>query len=873
MTETHNVKACRPASLFAPAKPFSEKRVSGLSSILQYLSFLWLLAFLPSVSAQYSPQYATVKVGKIEIKHVGPQLVSDELIRSNIRVKPGNQYPSPLALQAALDDDVRNLYATGFFYNIQIAQAMGPDGLVLTYIVQGKPRLTEIRFHGNTKYSDKKLLKKITSKTGEPLDETKLFTDQQTIQKMYQKAGYPRSEVHYTLNIDPDTGRGTATFEITESYKIKIVEVEFVGARAFPQSKLRRVVSTRRHWMFSWLTGHGFLKDEDLEDDKEKLAEFYRDHGYIDFELKEVQFVNPTARTMIVRFIVYEGAQYKVGSVKFTGNKIFSTADLTNGFRQVLSIRGWKFQPGPNGLPMDVGSVFTPKGMQTNIDVVEDFYGSKGYIDVTTGSRNLNVVRVPNTESGTMDLDFQIDEGRQYNIEKIEIKGNVKTKDKVIRRELAVSPGETFDMLRVKISKQRLEGLQYFEKVDTRAENTDVQGGKNLVVGVDEKNTGNLTVGAGFSSIDSLVGFAEVSQANFDLFHPPTFTGGGQKLRLRVQLGTERQDYLLSFVEPWFLGRKLALGVDFYYRNLNFQSLDNIYDEIRGGGRVSLTRALGSDFLIGSVNYTLENVGIILNSGFHGDENIPVANPASPTGGLNGVQLPPGGGTPNPGPNPVPVKANVPSAILEQEGYNLLSRAGGSLAYDTRNSVMLPNGGQRTEFTAEMVGGPLGGDREFYKLGLNTAWYFKGFFTGHVIEVIGRTGVAKTLMSGDVPFYDRYYLGGLYSLRGYKYRSVSPREPGFTEPVGGDTMWFGSVEYSIPIIERLRFAVFYDIGNVLVEPYHYNISGYDDNWGVGLRLNLPIGPLRLDYGIPIHHDKFNSSQGQFQFGVGYTREF
>jgi outer membrane protein insertion porin family len=150
------------------------------------------------------------------------------------------------------------------------------------------------------------------------------------------------------------------------------------------------------------------------------------------------------------------------------------------------------------------------------------------------------------------------------------------------------------------------------------------------------------------------------------------------------------------------------------------------------------------------------------------------------------------------------------------------------------------------------------------------------------IEVIGRTGVAKNLMAGDVPFYDRYYLGGLYSLRGYKYRSVSPRQPGVTpwtqptslaEPIGGDTMWFGSVEYSIPVIERLRFAVFYDIGNVLVDPYSFNIGGYNDNWGVGLRLNLPIGPLRLDYGIPIHHDEFNSSSGQFQFGVGYTREF
>jgi outer membrane protein insertion porin family len=472
-----------------------------------------------------------------------------------------------------------------------------------------------------------------------------------------------------------------------------------------------------------------------------------------------------------------------------------------------------------------------------------------------------------------MDLDFQIEEGKQYNIEKIEIRGNVKTKDKVIRRELAVSPGETFDMLKVKISKQRLEGLQYFEKVDTRAENTDVQNGKNLVVGVDEKNTGNLTVGAGFSSIDALVGFAEISQANFDLFHPPTFTGGGQKLRLRVQLGTERQDYLLSFIEPWLFGRKLSLGVDLYYRDLNFQSLDNIYDEIRAGGKVSLTRALGSDFLIGSVSYTLEDVGILLNGGNHADENVPVANPASPTGGLSGVGIPPSGGNPAPGPNPVPVKANVPPSILNEVGYNLLSRVGGSLAYDTRNSVLLPNGGQRTELTGEFVGGPIGGAKEFYKLELHNAWYFKGFFTGHVLEVVGRTGVAKNLESGDVPFYDRYYLGGLYSLRGYDYRSVSPRDQGFTEPVGGDTYWFGSAEYSIPIIERLRFAFFYDVGNVMRDPYTYNINNYDDNWGIGLRLNLPIGPLRLDYGIPIHHDQYNSGNGHFQFGVGYTREF
>src|SRR5262249_43849587 len=216
---------------------------------------------------------------------------------------------------AGVDDDVRNLYQTGFFYNIRVGAENTPAGVVLTYAVQAKPRLVEIRFQGNVKFSDAKLRKKLTSKIGEPLDERKLFTDTQEIQKSYQKSGYPRTEVKYVLSIDENAGRGTATFEIKESKKVKIVEVQFLGAQAFPQKKLRKQVKTRKHWMFSWLTGHGFLKDDDFEEDHERLVDFYRDHGYIDFEIKDVRFENPTPKTMIVKFIVYEGTQYRVGSV------------------------------------------------------------------------------------------------------------------------------------------------------------------------------------------------------------------------------------------------------------------------------------------------------------------------------------------------------------------------------------------------------------------------------------------------------------------------------------------------------------------------------------------------------------------------------
>jgi outer membrane protein insertion porin family len=838
---------------------------------------LLLSAWLPAGTAQ-TPN----KVAEVKIEHVGPASVSDELIRAHIRVKPGDAY-----LPGASSDDIHNLYATGFFYNIRVGAEPTSKGVVVTYIVQAKPRLIGVIFKGNKKYSVAKLTKKLSSKVGEPLDERKLFTDKQEIFKLYQKAGYNRTVVEAHPDIVEAKGQATAIFEITESPKVKILDVQFVSAKAFSQRKLRggflvggsAFKKTRRHWMFSWITSHGFLKEEEFEDDKDRLIEFYHDHGFIDFEIKDVQLVNPTPRQMVVRLVVYEGRQYRIGAVRFTGNKIFSTPQIIAGMRHSHQAKGGKTKLGPNGLPMDVGDIFKPKDYVRDVEAVEDFYGSHGYIDVTTTPGNvsggLKVIRIPNTETGTMDLEFQINEGQQSTIERIEIRGNTITKDKVIRRELAVAPGEVFDMVRVRRSRMRLENMQYFSKVDAHPEPTEIPNMKNLVIAVDEGHTGHVTVGAGYSSLESLVGFAEYYQGNFDLFNPPKFTGGGQKFRLHVALGTLQQDYLMSFIEPWFLGRKLTLGVDLYYRNLAYQSLDNVYDEIRAGGRVSLSRTLfNNDFVIGSVSYTLEDVGIVLNPPFHqfvndGSRPTPTA-PATP-GTIGGLTSP--GGLPGGA-----VRPNLPDAILDEVGYHVLSKVGASLAYDTRGGGMLPNKGQRTSLATEFVGGPLGFDKEFYKLDLNTAWYFKGFAPGHVLEIVGRTGVAHSLESGDVPFYERYYLGGMYSLRGFNYRGISPRQPGLNEPIGGDTYWFGSAEYSIPIIEQehglsLRFAMFYDIGDVDAKSYGYTMSNFDDNWGLGLRINLPIAPIRLDYGIPIHHDYYNGSSGKFQFGVGFTRDY
>ncbi len=782
----------------------------------------WMTCLLLALCCPTLVAQRTSTIKKIEIRHVGPPATSDSLIRANIRVKEGETYN-----RNSVDDDVQTLYRTGYFASIRVVEEATDDGVNLVYLVRGKPKLTQILFSGNKKFSTSKLQKKVTSKVGDTLDERKLFADSQEILKLYQKSGYQKTQVKYSPVIDEKLGRGTVTFEVTEAPKVKISDVQFVGAEAFTQRKLRRTLKTRRHWMFSWLTGSGVFKDEQFDEDKEKLADFYREAGYIDFEIKDIKFEQINTKRMAIRFQIYEGAKYRVGAIEFQGNKLFTTNDILS---RVFTHEGMKYK---RGLSMGVGEPFTPKGLSKDREAIEDFYGARGYIDAL-----VSPIRIPNTERGTMDLVYKIDEGDKSYIEKIEIKGNTKTKDKVIRRELAVAPGEVFDMVRVKLSTNRLGGLNYFSKVDAQPEPTDVPNRKNLVLGVEEKNTGDIRVGAGFSSVDSLVGFVEVGQGNFDLFKPPYFlgTGAGQKIRLRAQYGTRRQDYQLTFIEPWFLNRKLALGVDLYHRELSYYS--DIYDTVQTGARLSLTRALWTDFWLGTVSYTIENVGI------------------------------------------VNVASTAPSVILEEEGYRLSSKVGTSIAYDTRNNVMLPDRGQRTVLQTEVAGGPLGGDSQFYKLELSTAYYFRGFAPGHVLELNGRSGVVDTY--GDatrVPLFDRWFIGGLYSLRGYKYRQVGPRDSTGNEPIGGGTYWSASAEYSIPIIERLRLAAFYDIGNVYPKAYSFSTQGpdyglYSDDAGIGIRLNIPaIGPLRLDYAFPLTHDKFTGGAGRFQFGVGYTREF
>ncbi len=833
----------------------------------RWLTWVFRACWLFQVAGQ--AQLSQQTVDQIEIRHVGPPAVSDERIQANIQTRPGD-----LITPSKINQDIKSLLQTDYFHNVNVAWEKTDDGIKLIYSVQGRPTLSKIEFSGNDRLKTRRLRKTIASKIGAPIDEKQLFTDAQAIQELYEKKGYRETAVKYVPYIDEDRGQGTVTFEIAESPKVRIQAVRFEGVKAFKLRKLRKTIKTRNRWAFSWLTGSGVYKEDQFLEDRERLRDLYYENGYLDFAIRDVRFDYPKPDKMILTLEIFEGQQYRVGDLRIQGNEVFSTEEIL--FRQTRS-------GTQSRLAMRPGDVFTPQGFDDNNQAVSDLYESAGYLSPQNqGDTRILPLQSANTAEGTMDLNYQIQEGQKNFIDQIDIRGNTKTKDKVIRRELAVAPGDPFNMVRARLSQVRLEGLQYFDTVDLSVEPTDIPDRKNLVVKVAEKaqGTGNFVVGAGFNSVENLVGFIELSQGNFDIAKPPLFQGGGQKLQIRTQIGTRRQDYQLTFIEPWLFDRKLELSTSLFHRELDF--LSSIFNETRSGGTVSLRTPLLNDFVIGELGYTLEQVEI----------------------------------------------SNVrPSYYVfkqeEDAGKRLVSKVSPILYYDTRGPGRLPNIGQLTRLRTHLAGGPFGGDTDFYKIDLGTKHYFKGLAEGHILELQAQISVIEEYGDSDrVPLFDRSFLGGLYSLRGFRFRDVGPKDS-YDEPIGGKTSWFASAEYSVPIIERFRLAVFYDIGMVYKDAFSFStdysyldtpqrngerwefsrpirwpagdprndipqasesdglrpgrFSGktqtYNDNIGIGMRLELPIGPLRLDYGIPLTADADNDDSGRFNFGVGWERPF
>jgi outer membrane protein insertion porin family len=526
---------------------------------------------------------------------------------------------------------------------------------------------------------------------------------------------------------------------------------------------------------------------------------------------------------------IREGTQYRINEVRVDGVNIVPQGEVLGQ------------------LKMSNGQLFTPKGMGDDLKAMRDFYGSRGYVDMTA------IPEIFPAGPGAVDVSYRIDEGVQSFLNLVNIQGNTRTRDRVIRRELAVKPGDVFDTTLVDLSKKRLDNLNYFSRVETQPTDTVVPGRKDLNVIVEEKRTGSFNFGAGFSTIDSLIGFAELQQSNFDILNWPNFTGGGQRFRARAQYGLLRSDFVISLTEPWFLGYKLSAGVEAYYRNANF--LSDVYAQENAGfalqTRQQVWRALSARTEYRFERVVIYDVGDDLYDDYYGGETV--------FGGFSG-------------------NGQAGPVIKDAEGTYYKSALTGSLVWDTRDSLFLTRKGELVELTGFVAGGFLGGTVQDYGISLEAAKYFPLpwdmiFLVKGQLAVVDGWGGSQD--SGDddnygngVPIFDRLYLGGANNMRGFNFREVGPVDVD-ENPIGGNSLGYITFELTFPIISRVRGAVFTDAGFVNTDSYDFGTAGSNVDVGIGLRLDLPIGPIRVDYGIPVIYDTWNGPPGKFNFNIGY----
>ena len=769
-------------------------------------------------------------VRSIDVQYNGPATVSKERIFAQIRTKVGEPYSD-----LVVEQDIKNLYKSGAILNVRFLAQPEGDGVHVTIAVQTRSVLRELVIDGAHGIKVKRVRKDTGLKLNEPVNEETLEKGRQKLIETYRAHGFNDVAIQYRVEpIDPARGTARVIYTINEGEKGAVSRVRFQGNEHFGDRTLRKQMKTRGKTLLAFVDKSGRLDEHQLQEDLDKIREFYQNHGYIDAEVKDVRKERPDGGPITITIAINEGTQYHVGKIAVAGYKVSSEEKV----RQFLK--------------MKEGSVYSPKQLHDDAKAVVDAYGHGGYIDANVIPENAS------GGPGRIDIHYKIEEGEREFVQRVNIAGNTRTKDKVLRREVVVNPGDVFDTARMDISKKRLEGLGYFEKVDVYPEDSGIAGRRDLNVLVEEKRTGSLSFGGGFSTIDNLVFFSELSQGNFDITNWPQLTGGGQKFRLRIQLGTQRKDFLVNLIEPYFLDQRLSLGGSAFYSEADY--LSSIYDQRTYGFSIEARKAL-TPFLQDTLSYQLSNIELFNISG------------------------------------------SASAQIQAERGTRTISQITNGLVWDRRDSYLLSRTGQRISITPYVAGGPLGGDTKIYGWDVEAAQYFHLpadtilLFNGELagVDVWNHPEIDHVQINHNtfvdvpaVPIFERLYLGGSNNLRGFDYRDVGPKDIN-GEPIGGQSLARATVEFTFPIIEKARGAFFYDVGFVNANPNDFSIhnvtvahhlsdpnrdptyttfNNLASDFGFGLRLNLPIGPLRLDYGIPI--DKAgNSGGGKFNFNVGY----
>jgi outer membrane protein insertion porin family len=718
------------------------------------------------------------RIARIEFK--GNRKIEGSAINQVLKSAVGD-----LLTDENLSTDIKAIFKMGYFDDVTVELRDIPEGKVVAFLVMEKPLITEIRINGNKVLKRDEIEGVMTVRTRQTANPEKLKADMEKIKTLYDSKGFYNAEIRYAIEKAGERDVHIV-ISIVENEKLFIRNIVFEGNRTFTSKELKNMMTTNEWGIFHFITDSGVLKKDQLKQDVGKINAFYLNNGFINAQVGEPEITHER-EGITIKITVSEGRQFRVGKVTITGDELkTSRADLL----EKLQIKKKDF--------------YDREAIIKDIDYLSQVCNDEGFASADVVPRT-----EPQDKTQAVDVTYEIIKKKLVYFNRINITGNTKTRDKVIRRELFVVEGDLYSRTKLKDSYLALNRLRYFEEIDFQTQKGPDETLTDINIGVKEKATGMFSVGAGYSALDQAVLSAQVSQQN--LF------GRGQTLSLKASIGGRFSLYDLSFSEPWLFDMPIRSKFDLW--NL-FRQYDTYKLDSSGFGTV-----LGyplSRYITGYVGYRLSS-----------DTVKEILDTAS-------------------------------FYIKRQAGKTTSSGVSLTVTRDSTDDMMFPSTGSKNTVSLEYTGGPLLGNVSYTRYGATSAWFFP-LPLDTVFGARGRIGYMNANEGKEIPIFERYYLGGINSLRGL--RQVGPKDPATGDVIGGLMSLQFNFEYVFPLIKNagMKGLVFFDTGNTWESGYHTN--DMRKTAGVGIRWYSPIGPLRLEWGYVLD-PREGESTSRFEFSIG-----
>jgi outer membrane protein insertion porin family len=764
----------------------------------------WVLA-LGSIAAAEESNIEAIRV-------IGNSRVEQNAIRVRVRSEIGKP-PDP----AIVEQDVRSIYGMGFFEDVQ-ASVDDVDGKrTLTFRVVERPMIRDVKLEGNKKINEDDLNAALKIRPHTLLDVEKIQRGIEDAKKLYDQRGYKDATITFTTS-PPENGEVTLTLHVDEGKIVRVQKIIIEGNHEFSSSQLKRLMQTKEEWFLSWATKAGNLDQETLKTDVERLTAWYYDHGFVNVKVDE-PLIERKDDGLVLTIKIDEGEQYKVGTVKLGG-------DVMGTERMVLS-----------PLEMKSGDVFRASNLRKDVLALTETYGNYGFAFV-----NVEPLTDVEPEKKLVDIVYKVDKGPEVYFDRIEITGNTKTKDEVIRRELLVQEQQRFNGAQLKLSRARVQRLGLFQEVNMTTQRSDQPDKIDLLVDIKESQTGAFTAGAGFSSGDKFLFNVRLSENN--LF------GTGDRVAITGDLGSITRNLSFEYTNPYTWDTYFTTQFTAFNYKAEFTDFD------RGGTGFSVQALYPFTALglrrIPYIGASLDEVRFGLQYRL---EDTDISN------------LTPG--------------VTIPS-ISEEAGKQLSSSIIPTLVRNTLNHPFDPTEGSVQNFSLQFAG--IGAGTNFLVAEGRTRWFYPFYRSQSWGTFVASTGaraawgIGQDARNGnDIPLFERFFPGGINSIRGFQSRTLGPREPVFsstgeiidTTPVGGSVQLINNNEIIFPIIESigLRGVLFADVGNAWTHDQGFDLNDLRYSVGWGVRWLSPMGPLRLEFGFPLNA-KNGERTSRFAFSFG-----